>query len=69
MNEMTAPATAATGDKIVHDLMPGFVMTVQEVRACEQSGNRYFPHSQYRITDPEGQEDWLCAFDVTKIPG
>lgn len=67
MNEMTEPATANVGDLIEHDLMPGFVMTVQETQPCEQSSNRYLPHSQYRITDPGGQEDWLCAFDVTRV--
>lgn len=64
MNQMTEPATAAAGDRIAHDLMPGFVMTVLEVRDCERDTNRYLPHSEYRITDPEGNEDWLCAFDV-----
>jgi len=42
------------GDKIEHDLMPGFVMKVQEVRPCETDGARPEPHESYKITDPEG---------------
>lgn len=66
MRDMTEPATATVGDRIAHDLMPDFTMPVEDVRPCEQSSNRYFPHSQYKVTDPEGQTDWLCAFDVHK---
>ena len=68
MNQMTEPATAAEGDRVEHDQMPGFVMTVQEVKDCETDGNRSQPHSQYKITDPEGNEDWLCAYDVSRVP-
>jgi hypothetical protein len=67
MNEMTAPAAADIGDRVVHDLMPGFAMTVEDVDACEPDGTRSTPHQQYLITDPEGNQDWLCAYDVTKV--
>ena len=65
MNDTQAPAEGVRqGDKIEHDLMPGFVMKVQEVRPCETDGARPEPHESYKITDPEGNEDWLCAYDV-----
>jgi hypothetical protein len=65
VNETTAPAlNLKVGDRIEHDLMPGFAMTVQEVRDCETDWNRTEPHQAARITDPEGNADWLCAFDV-----
>ena len=56
------------GDKIEHRLMPGFIMTVLETRDCETDSARPEPHQAYKITDPEGNEDWLCAYDV-KRPG
>lgn len=55
-----------TGDKIEHNLMPGFPMAVLETRNCETDFARPEPHQQYKIVDPEGNEDWLCAFDVVK---
>ena len=57
-----------TGDKIEHRLMPGFTMPVLEAKPCETDGNRSGPHQKYRITDPDGNTDWLCAYDVQK-PG
>ena len=56
------------GDIIEHRLMPGFTMPVLETRECETDGNRPEPHLAYKVTDPEGNEDWLCAMDVQK-PG
>lgn len=56
------------GDIIEHRLMPGFTMTVLDTRDCESGGNRTDPHQQYKVTDPEGNDDWLCAYDVQK-PG
>jgi len=47
--------------------MPGFVMTVQAVEPCETSGERSAPHNSYKITDPEGNEDWVCGWDVRKV--
>ena len=67
MNQMTKPATAAVGDKVEHDLMPGFAMAVEDVADCETDTNRSLPHSQYKITDPEGNTDWLCGYDVSKV--
>lgn len=65
MNDMTAPAKGLSlGDKIEHDLMPGFVMEVKGVGACETDGTRPKPHVKYLIKDPEGDDDWLCAYDV-----
>ena len=56
------------GDKIERKLMPGFVMTVEETAPCETDGARPHDHLKYRITDPEGEPDWLCAEDVQR-PG
>ena len=56
------------GDIIEHRLMPGFTMPVLEARECETDANRSEPHLAYRVTDPDGNDDWLCAMDVQK-PG
>jgi hypothetical protein len=48
--------------------MPGFAMPVLEAKPCETDGNRSEPHQKYKITDPDGNEDWLCGHDVQK-PG
>jgi hypothetical protein len=69
MNETTEPITAAVGDLIAHDLMPEFVMAVEETRDCETDWNRSQPHLAYRITDPVGQADWVCSYDVHKVGG
>lgn len=54
------------GDTIEHTLMPGFRMKVLETAECEIDANRPDPHLQYKITDPDGHEDWLCAHDVRR---
>lgn len=56
------------GDKIEHRLMPGFTMPVLDTRECETDATRPEPHLQYKVTDPEGNEDRLCAMDVQR-PG
>jgi hypothetical protein len=56
------------GDRIEHKLMPGFAMTVKAIDACRPDPTRPAQHSQYKITDPEGNEDWLCAYDVRAAP-
>ncbi len=56
----------AVGDRIAHNLVPDFVMEVLEAQPCEQGTGA---HSSYRIIDPEGQEDWLCEYDVHKVEG
>ncbi len=56
------------GTLIEHRLMPGFTMTVQDTRDCETDANRPDPHKAYKVTDPEGNEDWLGAHDVQR-PG
>ncbi|QYN41180.1 hypothetical protein K1T35_48450 (plasmid) [Pseudonocardia sp. DSM 110487] len=67
MDRSTKPATVAIGDSIVFDSLPGFKMTVLDVKSCETDANRGEPHHAFRIIDPEGQADWLCAYDVTKV--
>jgi len=64
VNNTTAPHAAKAGDRIEHDLMPGFAMTVQDVRACETDTARPELHDAYKVTDPTGGIDWLCAYDV-----
>lgn len=64
---MNTPAVAAVGDHIEHELMPGFTMTVLDTVDCETDANRSEPHQMFKIKDPVGNEDWLCAFDVRKV--
>lgn len=52
------------GDRIEHHLMPGFWMTVLDVKDCETPD-----HRSYKIIDFAGSEDWLCAYDVRREPG
>ncbi len=58
------------GDKIRHrDVPPGIfpLMPVQDTRPCETDGARPEKHLAYKITDPEGNEDWLCGYDVIQV--
>lgn len=54
------------GQRIEHKLMPGFVMEVNGIKVCETGPGREEPHMQYKITGPDGNTDWLCAYDVRK---
>lgn len=54
------------GDMIEHELLPGFRMKVLATRDCETDWNRDEPHQSYKIVDFEGNEDWLCAYDVRR---
>ena len=63
---MSGPLVAAVGDIIEHELMPGFRMQVQAVADCDTDWNRSEPHLKYTITDPAGNQDDLCAYDVRK---
>lgn len=56
------------GDTIEHRLMTGFTMPVLETAECETDYARPVPHLKYKVTDPEGNEDWVCAHDVQR-PG
>jgi len=67
LSGLDKPADARTGDLIVHYALPGYPMTVHAVRPCETSGPRSEPHSSYEVTDPEGNQDWLCGWDVRKV--
>lgn len=69
MNQMTEPAVAIIGDRIEYELMPGFVMLVEESEPCETDCARPESHRQYQVTDPDGNTDWLCAYDVRKVAG
>jgi len=61
------PTVAVVGDTIEHELMRGFPMKVEAVSPCESDWNRDTPHSKYAVTDPEGNTDELCAYDVVKV--
>jgi hypothetical protein len=52
------------GHRIEHDLMPGFVMEIRGVRSCQADSARPEEHAAFKVTDPRGKEDWLCAYDV-----
>jgi hypothetical protein len=68
MNNTSTPAKGiGLGQWIEHDLLPGFAMEVQGVRTCETDGARPEEHAAYKVTDPEGQADWLCAYDVSPV--
>jgi hypothetical protein len=56
------------GDVIEHRLMPGYTMAVAGTRDCEADSVHPEPHLAYKVTDPEGNEDWLCAMDIQR-PG
>jgi hypothetical protein len=62
-------ATAATGDRIEHKIMPGFPMKVLDTDDCETDGARPEAHQRFKVIDPEGNEDWLCAYDAVKLDG
>jgi hypothetical protein len=65
MNDTREPARGITlGGKIAHDLEPGFVMTVEAVEPCDMGGALPEEHAQFQVTDPAGNTDWLCAYDV-----
>ena len=67
LSGLDQPARCQAGDRIVHVLLTGFSMPVEAVEPCEMSSTRSEPHNKYKITDPEGNEDWLCAWDVRKV--
>lgn len=52
------------GDRIVYNLLPHFVMTVEATKPCETDSARPEEHLMYQVTDPFAQTDWLCAYDV-----
>lgn len=55
------------GDVIEHRLVPGYRMPVEDTRDCETDANRSEPHLAYQVTDPDGNTDWLCAYDVQRL--
>lgn len=57
----------STGDKIQHNLVPGFTMAVLDTQDCETDFARPEPHLAYKVVDPAGNEDWLCAHDVHRV--
>lgn len=57
-----------TGEVIEHRLMPGYTMTVEDTRPCEMDPVTPESHRAYKVLDPEGNADWLCANDVQR-PG
>jgi hypothetical protein len=57
------------GDTIAHNLMPAAVWSgpILETKPCETDSARPEEHLQYRVIDPGGSEDWLCAHDVQLV--
>ena len=41
-------------------------MQILEVKDCETDSARPEPHSQYKVIDPEGNEDWICGYDAAR---
>lgn len=54
------------GDVIEHTGLPGFRMRVREVGDCADE-IRPESHPRYKVIDPEGCEDWLCAYDARRV--
>lgn len=55
------------GDKLMHTRVPAdqaAVLTVLKTRKC---GELPHTHLAYRVTDPEGTEDWVCAYDLRPV--
>lgn len=65
---MTEAVELAVGDPVEHRLMPGRVMTVLNVRDCEQDPGQP-PHKAYEVTGPDGRNDWLCGLIDAQKPG
>jgi hypothetical protein len=63
MSNLPGPDTV----RIEHQYMPGFVMPVLGHRDCETDGTRPEPHVAFKVVDPEGNEDWVCAYDVRAV--
>lgn len=64
MLDGTAPARAVVGDTIECDFVPGFRTEVLAGEPCETDAHRTEAHNRYQVIDPEGNKDWLCAYEV-----
>ena len=67
MNNCTEPHRAEIGQLVAHDLVPGWVMEVQNARECARGDSRQQSHQAYWIIDPTGSCNWLCAYDVHPV--
>jgi hypothetical protein len=63
---MTAPRQFTAGDHMIFIPAQGMLppMTVLDVKDCETDYSRPEPHSQYKVIDPDGNEDWICGYDA-----
>ena len=43
-------------------------MTILEAKPCETDYARPLAHLQYKVIDPEGNEDWICGYDAERQP-
>jgi hypothetical protein len=61
-----APQRYKSGDRITFLPAAGMFppMTILDVKDCETDYARPEPHSQYKVIDPEGNEDWICGYDA-----
>ena len=58
---------AYPGMHIEHKLVPGFPMEFQDATSCKTDRSRPEPHAKYKVTDPDGSTNWLCAYDVRPV--
>jgi hypothetical protein len=67
---MTAPRRYEAGDRILFIPAGGMFppMKILEVKDCETDYARPEPHAQYKVIDPEGNEDWVCGYDAAGAP-
>ena len=65
---MTSPAIAQKGGRVVHDHLPGYVMEVLNKKPCETDPVLHpVEHSQYLVTDPAGDEKWVCGYELHRV--
>lgn len=62
---MTESLRGVPGDMIQFKGLP-FKMKIRGVRTCEAEHKKK-SHVAYKITDPEGQTDWVCERDVILV--
>ena len=58
----------AIGDTVEHRLVPGYRMPVQDRKPCETDAIHPAEHPSYLVRDPQGEETWVCHYDV-QTPG
>ena len=59
------------GDRITFLPAQGMLppMTILDAKPCETDYARPLAHQQYKVIDPEGNEDWICGYDAGEPDG